>query len=112
MVAHGVDVACLPIGSRPDMPGAFQKSHSFGTDEVVTVTHDFQHGAYVFGADFPLLAQHVPELLEHTLRLADALLRAFDLDRVAPGDQAHFERIPNQTQELIPAAEKQYGLIA
>ena len=50
-------------------------------------------------------------LLEDPVRLADVFFRPFDLDRVAAGDQADAERVADQAQVLIAAAEQQEGLI-
>jgi hypothetical protein len=78
---------------------------------LTPVLDDIEHGADILGGELPLMAKHLAELLKDTLRHADSFLRTFDLQGVSPGNNAHVERVSDQSKVLIAATEERDRLI-
>jgi hypothetical protein len=112
VVAHGVDVASLPVRSRPHVPAAFHRRQRLRALQLLPALHHRKNGAHIFLSQFAVRLEHGPKLLKDAVGLIDLLLVAFDVDKIAARDQTHAERIADQPQILIAAAEEHDRFVA
>src|SRR5262249_31152144 len=109
---HAAHVASLAIGAGSDEPPSLQRRQRLRPFSIAAPLHQLDHGLHVLEAELPLMPDHLPELLKDPLDALDLLFRPFHLQRVAAGDHADSECIPNRAQILVTAAEEEKSLVS
>ena len=106
-----LDVPPLPIGARSEVPARIHDGQRAACAAGVPADH-FEGCADIFGHEPTVLAQQSAELVEGPFGLFDRFLGAFQLQRVAAGDDLYAQRVAHGAEELIARAEQDHRFFA
>jgi hypothetical protein len=102
----------LAVSPWPDRFDTFDPRAALGAIDIAALPNDLQHRLYILRRELALLAKHLPQLLKNALGQADVFLAPLDLQGVTAGDEPYVQRIADQPQVLVAAAEERHRFIS
>ncbi len=108
MLAHGTDVTRLSVRPGPKITtDGFRRLLVLRPNALAAPRHHFDHRLHVLIGEAALIAQHLPQLAEYSLRQAQLVVRTLDEYLVAAADELlDAQRGPDLLQMKVAVAEQ------